>query len=366
MGRCRVDPRSVGRVSDDPVYYHDYLGLDELLATQRPLTDAHDELLFIVVHQAYELWFKQVRHELGAVRDILDQPVVPESSMLRLVGHLHRIVSIQRILLDHLSTLETMTPLDFMDFRDRLVPASGFQSVQWRHIENLLGVPPEVRLPIDGRPYTSRLSDDHATQVRAFERQTSIFDLVEAWLERMPFLETDDFAFWEAYRAAVDDLAAEEVHLIESNPNLTDAAKSHQLTRADANRARFAALFDDDLYAAEQAAGTMRLSRRAFLAAVMIHLYRDEPIVQAPFQMLTALVDIDEGFTTWRQGHALMARRMIGGRIGTGGTSGFEYLAEAARRYRVWTDLTDIATYLVPRHAIPPLPDDIRAAMGFG
>jgi tryptophan 2,3-dioxygenase len=273
--------------------------------------------------------------------------------------------SIQKIMLAQLATLETMTPLDFMDFRDRLVPASGFQSVQWRVIENLLGIPVDTRLPIDGKRYTSRLAADHAATVEASERRPSIFDLVEAWLERTPFLEAPGFAFWDAYRQAVDDLATDELRLIEANANLTDDARAHQVSRAEANRARLAALFDDGLYEAEQEAGNARMSRRAFLAAVMINLYRDEPIVQVPFQMLTALVDLDEGFTTWRYGHALMARRMIGGRIGTGGTSGAEYLTEAASRYRVWGDLLDMATYLVPRHAIPPLPEGLRDKMGF-
>jgi tryptophan 2,3-dioxygenase len=351
---------------DEPVYYHDYLALDDLLGAQRPLSDAHDELLFIIVHQAYELWFRQVLHELGAVHRILDAETVPESAMLRLVGHLDRVIAIQRILMDQLTTLETMTPLDFMEFRDRLVPASGFQSVQWRRIENLLGIPAADRLPIDGRSYTSRLSPGHAADVAATEAGPSIFDLVEAWLERTPFLETPGFAFWDAYRAAVDHLAERERHLIAANPNLTDDAREVQLGRSEANRHRFAALFDDEAYARLQAGDGPRLSRRAHLAAIMIHLYRDEPMLQLPFRMLTALVDIDEGFTTWRHGHALMARRMIGGRIGTGGTSGFDYLAEAARRYRVWADLLDIATYLIPRHAAPPLPPDVRAAMGFG
>ena len=83
-------------MSDAPVYYHDYLRLDELLSTQQPLTEAHDEMLFIVVHQAYELWFRQVIHELEAVHDILSGEVVPESAMLQLVGHLERVISIQR------------------------------------------------------------------------------------------------------------------------------------------------------------------------------------------------------------------------------------------------------------------------------
>ncbi len=129
------------------MYYHDYLQLDRLLGAQRPLSTeqgrpAHDELLFIVVHQAYELWFKQILHELEAVRAVFDQPAVPERSMGRVVGHLERVHTIQRVLIDHLDVLETMTPLDFLEFRDLLVPASGFQSLQFRLIENLLGLDP--------------------------------------------------------------------------------------------------------------------------------------------------------------------------------------------------------------------------------
>ena len=142
-----------------PVYYHDYLQLDRLLDSQRPLSTeqgrpAHDELLFIVVHQAYELWFKQILHELEAVRAVFDQPTVPERSMGRVVGHLERVHAIQRVLIDHLDVLETMTPLDFLEFRDLLVPASGFQSLQFRSIENLLGLDPGRRLLINA-PSTS-------------------------------------------------------------------------------------------------------------------------------------------------------------------------------------------------------------------
>ena len=120
----------------DPVYYHDYLRLDDLLAAQRPVStqlgdEAHDELLFIVVHQVYELWFKQILHELGAVMVIFEDGVVKEREMGALVGHLDRVVHIQRLLIAQIEVLETMTPLDFLDFRDLLIPASGFESLQF-------------------------------------------------------------------------------------------------------------------------------------------------------------------------------------------------------------------------------------------
>ena len=149
----------------EPLYYHDYLQLDRLLSCQQPESeqlgrDAHDELLFIIVHQAYELWFKQILHELDAVLGIF-AGVVADRDMLRAVGHLHRVAEIERLLLHQVDVLETMTPLDFLDFRDLLVPASGFQSVQFRIIENRLGVDPEGRPRIGGGVYTTRFSAEH-------------------------------------------------------------------------------------------------------------------------------------------------------------------------------------------------------------
>ena len=129
-------------VAKEPVYYWSYLHLDELLSAQEPLSDpaAHDELLFIVVHQAFELWFKQILFELDAVLDVMGQEVVAEKDMGEVVARLARITKVQRLLTDQIEVLETMTPLDFLEFRDVLIPASGFQSVQFRLIENKLGL----------------------------------------------------------------------------------------------------------------------------------------------------------------------------------------------------------------------------------
>lgn len=116
--------------------YAKYLLIDDLLRLQRPLTpDAHDEMLFIVVHQAYELWFKLVLHELTRARDQL-----LDGRPWAAVRPLERVVAVEELLLDQVSVLETMSPEGFMEFRDPLAPASGFQSRQFREIEWLSGM----------------------------------------------------------------------------------------------------------------------------------------------------------------------------------------------------------------------------------
>ena len=88
-------------------------------------------------------------------------------------------------------------------------------------------------------------------------------------------------------------------------------------------------------------------------------------MVQLPFRLLATLMDVDEGLTNWRYRHALMVRRMIGSRMGTGGTSGYDYLDDSAKHARVFTDLFNLSTFLLPRADIPPLPADVERAMGF-
>jgi ribonuclease HI len=127
----------VNRALDDApqqgTEYAGYLRIDDLLTLQQPLTpEAHDELLFIIVHQSYELWFKLIIHELRKAHEEL-QARRPQGAL----GPLKRTVKIERLLLDHLDVLETMGPEGFMEFRDPLAPASGFQSQQFREIESL-------------------------------------------------------------------------------------------------------------------------------------------------------------------------------------------------------------------------------------
>jgi len=116
--------------------YAEYLKVDELLALQRPLSEGpeHDEMLFIVIHQVYELWFKEILHALDHLSDQLAQD---DGSRAR--GTLKRILTILKVLVAQLDILETMTPLEFLSFRDRLESGSGFQSFQFRELEFALG-----------------------------------------------------------------------------------------------------------------------------------------------------------------------------------------------------------------------------------
>jgi tryptophan 2,3-dioxygenase len=132
--------RRFGRTSDtdvDLLTYGEYLRLPELLSLQQLLSDppVHDELLFIVVHQTYELWFKQLLFELESVRDVLFS-----GDTTRARHYLGRVHAIERVLIEHIEVLETMSPQDFLAFRDHLAPASGFQSTQFRELECISGL----------------------------------------------------------------------------------------------------------------------------------------------------------------------------------------------------------------------------------
>jgi len=325
----------------------------------------HDEMLFIVVHQAYELWFKQIIWEIDDVRRIFGQTRVDEADMGTAVARLRRIVEIQKLLLQQISVLETMTPLDFLDFRDFLFPASGFQSAQFRVVENKLGLRPDDRLLLAGASYKSRFSEQDRGVVESIEGEPSLFDLVELWLERTPFLDHEDFSFWESFQSAVKTRLEADRAVVEANPNLTTDEKVAQLREFEITMEQYEALFDPAKHAEQQAAGKRRLSHRAFQAGLFITLYRDQPALQEAYRLLELLMDIDEGFTTWRYRHAQMALRMIGRRVGTGGSAGAKYLEKSAERSRVFGDLLNLSTFLVPRADRPELPDAIVESMRF-
>lgn len=357
-------------MADEPLYYGDYLQLGKLLGAQelesaRHGDAVHDEMLFVIVHQAYELWFKQIIWEIDSVLSIFGTGQVDESDMGTAIARLRRIHRIERLLIEQVNVLETMTPLDFLDFRDYLFPASGFQSAQFRIVENMLGIRPQDRLLLAGAGYTERFTEDDRARVVRLESEPSLFDVVERWLERTPFLDHEDFHFWEAYQGAVHARIKSDREVVANNPNLTEAEKQVQLAEFDDVLSQYEAIFDPDRHQHERDAGRLRLSHRAFQAAVFITLYRDQPALQEPFRLLELLMDIDEGFTTWRYRHAQMALRMIGRRVGTGGSAGAKYLEKSAERSRVFGDLMNLSTFLVPRSDLPRLPDGILGAMRF-
>lgn len=355
---------------ESSLYYADYLQLDRVLGAQRLESashgdPAHDEMLFIVVHQAYELWFKQILWDLDSVLDLFNRSRVPETSIGLAVSRLDRIVEIERLMLEQINVLETMTPLDFLDFRDYLIPASGFQSLQFRQLETKLGLRIEDRVDDGHGQFRSRLNREDEARLNETVAEPSLFDLIERWLERTPFLEFGPFDFWAAYRTAVGDMLSRDEAHIRDNPTLTQDQKAVQLKGLTATRLHFEALFEADKHEDLVSAGQRRLSHRAFQAALLINLYRDQPILHLPFRLLTVLMDVDETLTNWRQRHALMAMRMIGTRIGTGGSSGHEYLRRSAESSRVFSDLFNLTTFLIPRSSLPVLPESVARKMGF-
>lgn len=352
-----------------PVSYSEYLKTETLLELQKTRSsefgkEAHEEMLFIIVHQTYELWFRQILHELDSVLGLFKSDLVREEDMGTAVGRLSRIVEIQRLLVDQVSVLETMTPLDFLDFRNMLYPASGFQSVQWRLIENKLGLKATSRLKYNSQPYTASVNTSEASVMSKSETEVSLFEAVDAWLARTPFLQTAEFDFKKHYGDAVRVMLEEDRNSILRFAK-SDEDREKNLKQIEETKAVFESLFSEEKYKELQDRGTFRLQHKSVQAALFILLYRDQPAFNLPFQLLTRLQDIDELMTTWRYRHALMAHRMLGTKIGTGGSSGHSYLKAATESHRVFGDFFNLATFLIPRSSLPKLPPSISKKLGF-
>ena len=327
------------------VYYPEYLQLDKILDAQelesaKQGAPAHDEMLFIIIHQSYELWFKQVLHEVGSVMALFaDGHVDDNAGELSVAVHrLGRVHTILQVLVKKIDILETMTPLDFLDFRDMLRPASGFQSMQFKILEAKLGLRMEQRF--GKQYYTSQLKPEHKAQIEALEGQPTFIDMVNDWLARMPFLQ-------DRYWSGQGDFFAQ----------LKSLYTASLVQGEEGNVALWEKLFETG--------DGRRLSPAAARSAVFIMLYRDEPILQMPFRLLERLLDIDEALATWRYRHMSMVHRTIGLRVGTGGSTGKQYLAGALGSHHIFQEIADLSSFLFERRRIPPLPAALRAALRF-
>jgi tryptophan 2,3-dioxygenase len=235
--------------------YGTYLKVQELLDLQKGMSQEHDELLFIVAHQVYELWFKVVLFELEAARDRIDADDVFFAR-----HYLHRVHVIERLLVEQIEVLETMSPQDFLAFRSQLAPASGFQSVQFREIEFLSGL-----------------------------KEPKYLARVEATPEEAARL-----------RRRLDE------------PSLDDAFRS-------------------------------LLARRG--SPSLVEVFKDRERHGDLFDLCEALLDHDEAFAHWRARHVLMVERQIGGKTGTGGSSGAQYLRTTLDK-RFYPELWDVRSQL--------------------
>ncbi|MBL7958188.1 MAG: hypothetical protein JNM49_09515, partial [Flavobacteriales bacterium] len=254
------------------------------------------------------------------------------------VHRLGRVHTILQVLVKKIDILETMTPLDFLDFRDMLRPASGFQSMQFKILEAKLGLRMEQRF--GKQYYTSQLKPEHKAQIEALEGQPTFIDMVNDWLARMPFLQ-------DRYWSGQGDFFAQ----------LKSLYTASLVQGEEGNVALWEKLFETG--------DGRRLSPAAARSAVFIMLYRDEPILQMPFRLLERLLDIDEALATWRYRHMSMVHRTIGLRVGTGGSTGKQYLAGALGSHHIFQELADLSSFLFERRRIPPLPAALRAALRF-
>jgi len=336
------------------LYYSEYLQLDKILNAQSPESikrnlTAHDEMLFIIVHQTYELWFKQLHHEINSILLIMKKPAMNDNSpeLQTVVHRLNRMAVILRVLVHQIDILETMTSMDFLDFRDMLRPASGFQSWQFKELEAKLGLKFEARYGQEY--YITKLHAEQIEIIKKAESERSLLELVNAWLERMPLApsygEGAKGGFWDNY-------------LDRYTNSLADVEKDN-LSSFDE------IFFEKDVR--EMGANSLQrsLSPKACRAALFIMLYRGYPLLQLPFQLLNSLLEIDEQLSSWRYRHMNMVHRMIGTRIGTGGSRGKDYLKAAADRHYIFKEIAQLNSFLIERRKLPVLPPELEKRLGF-
>lgn len=350
--------------------YWDYLQLDRLLALQGGLEGddsriSSDELHFIVVHQVYELWMKLLLRELRDARDQLAAEQVDEEIIPAVVHHLDRVEEILRLMTAQWAVMETLAPQDFLAFRDKLAPASGFQSFQMRELELVLGLGADQRLkyggvdPVDHIREASRDARG-GEQVRERMRQTltegSLHEALHKWLHRTPIQGSCPGDPKDA--AIVDNFLMKYL----------DAYEAAQATVAEnlaSSGIADPAGLDDRVAAARAGARTYLLAedidsphrdsiRRARAGLLFIESYRELPLLAWPRLLIDKVVAVEKQMVLWRTGHARMVERTIGRRVGTGGSSGVDYLDEAAR-VRVFSDLWAVRSILLSRDQRPGL-----------
>jgi len=344
----------------EDLYYSDYIELDKILNSQHPksfeaLEEGNDEMLFIIIHQVYELWFKQIIFELDLVRHIFIQDGINDNSddMSKVVHKLKRIGKILELINQQVSVLETMTALDFLEFRNFLLPASGFQSKQFRLIEAKLGLKMEQRYKTEYYKHTRRgsLSETDLNEVNKAESESTLKELIIKWLERMPYL---DEAYWKEYKQVTESDSGDRHKFWMDYRN----AYQNSLSKSEEGRLKeFDKVFFEE--------GRGDAPPTAMRAALFITIYRNLPIFHLPFELLNTLSEIDELLSNWRYRHFMMVRRMIGLRVGTGGTSGAGYLEGTLSQHYAFREITEVATFLIERSKRPVLPNALKEKVSF-
>ena len=295
--------------------YSEYLRLEELLKLQTGVEGetrniSNDELHFILVHQNFELWFKLVINELTCTRNILSSGYVEETKLPQAVHHMERVIETFKLMSQQWRVMETLEPQDFLNFRDELGTASGFESFQMREMESLMGSK-WIDGKLIGKPETSN----------------SLYDVTCDWLERTPIQGS-------VYGSTNDEKNVDDF--------IADYLLAHKKLYPDTNK--------DAVNFFEEESSLRR--RRAGL--VFIESYRELPLLAWPRKLISTLIELEQSMILWRTSHARMVERMIGRRIGTGGSSGVDYL-DMTTKYRVFVDLWAVRSILIKKEALPEL-----------
>ncbi len=363
------------------LYYSEYLQLDKILDAQHPKSAvngkaaAHEEMLFIIVHQAFELWFKQVRHELCSIIDSLHKEKIDDNTdeMSVIVQRLYRVIKIVRLMNEQFEVLETMKPLNFLDFRNYLYPASGFQSKQFRIVEAMLGLKMESRhMPEHYKnvcTHAGGFNQDDFGDINEAEDNLSVLKGVKNWLSRMPFFHPE---LWKEYESKFSDNKVSDNLFISDYYNLYE--QSQQQLKATGFQERKPNEFDTRTEKPTPAdsfrnfflkQGSEQFSANELTAALFIQLYGHYPMLHLPFELLNSLVEIDDLLSLWRYKHYSMVKKMIGASPGTGGTEGAGYLLGAVQKNRIFSDLLVLPTFFLEKSKLPVLPKKLKDLLEF-
>jgi tryptophan 2,3-dioxygenase len=355
-----------------PPTYWEYIKIEEILSLQQGLSAseadlANDEVMFITIHQIDELWFKLALREMVAVRNLFAAQHVPEQSLASAVRGLRRTVLLFKQVATHFELMETLTTRDYLAFRDKLYPASGFQSAQLREIEILMGLDSTERIPLGHEDYLRALQHADGSESPASRRvrarladRPSLREALNTWLYRTPIHGSmpEDLGDTQNIQEAVGAFLHAHVDEIEKTrvQAMADALTDHDRERLDARYRREiesarAFLLAEDIEAPEDRRRRVRI--RA--ALMFIESYRELPLLAWPREILDSIVALEQSFVIFRQRHARMVERVIGRRTGTGGSAGVEYLDQTALRYRVFRDVWAVRTLLLRESALPPL-----------
>jgi tryptophan 2,3-dioxygenase len=342
--------------------------------------------MFITIHQIDELWMKLALRELVSVRDLFKQERVPEQSLAAAVRGLRRMALLFGLIADHFPLMETMTTRDYLAFRDKLSPASGFQSAQLREIELLMGLGDEQRIPLGHEGTYMRAlrspdgSESSASRRVARRRQDrpTLKEAITAWLYRTPIQgstpeQSGDAVVVRRFIDAYCDAQAREVDAameLAVHDALSDRDVERLRERYAKEKAGARAFLEAHDVAGGNEEGSAEPSRekvaRVRAALVFIESYRELPLLAFPREVIDALVALEQAFVVFRQRHARMVERVIGRRVGTGGSAGVDYLDQTALRYRIFHDLWATRTLLVRESALPPVEAPEAYALGVG